>query len=236
MRTQDERGFVLHRYPYGETSVLLEVFTQAYGRVGVVARGVRQAGRAFAGAHLRPFQPLLLSWSARGELGTLVRAEAPEAAVGLHGQAVWCGFYVNELVLRLLHRHEAHDDLYRAYEQVLRTLADTGCQESALRTFEKRLLAALGYGLGLTHEARTGVPLKADRLYRYLLDEGPVDMANTEGIAVSGATLLALSRESVTDPEQLREAKILLRVALSRLLGDKPLYTRKLFRSMQQPQ
>ena len=123
MRIQDERAFVLHRYPYSETSVLLEVFTLVYGRMGLIARGVRQSGRAFAGAHLRPFQPLLLSWSARGELGTLTHADAPEAAIDLKGDAVWCGFYVNELVLRLLHRHEAHDDLYGAYEQVLRAVS-----------------------------------------------------------------------------------------------------------------
>ncbi|MHB8253620.1 MAG: DNA repair protein RecO [Acidiferrobacter sp.] len=235
MRTQDERAFVLHRYPYGETSVLLEVFTLAFGRVGIIARGVRRAGRSFAGAQLRPFQPLLLSWSARGELGTLARAETAEAAIGLHGHAVWCAFYVNELVLRLLHRHEAHGDLYGAYEQVLRTLAETGCQEAALRIFEKRLLAALGYGLGLTHDARSGEPLRAGGIYRYHLDEGPIEASSAEGLNVSGSTLMALAEECFSHPEQLREAKKLLRVTLSHLLGDKPLYTRSLFRSMYQP-
>jgi len=236
MRIQDERAFILHRYPYGETSVLLEVFTLAFGRVGIIARGARRAGRAFAGAHLRPFQPLLVSWSGRGELGTLVRAEAPEAAIGLSGDAVWCGFYVNELVLRLLHRHEAHGDLYGAYEQVLRALADTGCQEAALRVFEKRLLAALGYGLGLTHDARNGEPIRATGRYRYLRDQGAIEGASDQdGLGVTGDTLMALAKEIFTDPKQLREAKGLLRHAISHLLGDKPLYTRSLFRSLQHP-
>ena len=234
MRTDSERGFVLDRYPYGETSLLLEAFTHGCGRVGLVARGVRRPGRAFAGAHLRPFQPLLLSWSGRGDLGTLTRAEAPEAAIGLKGNAVWCAFYVNELVLRLLHRHEAHADLYGAYDDVLRTLAQGCCQEQALRIFEKRLLAGLGYGLALAHDAHTGEPLRAHRSYRYLPDEGPVaDDGEPRGVAVKGATLIALARETPLDPEQLREAKCLLRVALAPLLGDKPLYTRSLFRSMQ---
>lgn len=236
MRIQDERGFVLHCYPYGETSVLLEAFTSGFGRVGLVARGVRKPGRSFAGAHLRPFQPLLLSWTARGELGTLSRADAPEAAIGLHGNAVWCAFYINELVLRLLHRHEAHNELYAAYDAVLRTLADTQCQEGALRVFEKRLLASLGYGLGLRQDARTGAPLRARAVYRYIPDEGAVEEASEgEGLKVTGATLMALAKESFTDPEQLREAKVLLRAMLSPLLGNKPLYTRSLFRSVQHP-
>jgi DNA repair protein RecO (recombination protein O) len=236
MRTQDERGFVLHRYPYGETSVLLEAFTSSFGRVGLVARGVRKPGKGFAGAHLRPFQPLLLSWLGRGELGTLSRAEAPEAALALHGNAVWCAFYVNELVLRLLHRHEAHAELFTAYDKVLRTLADTQCQEATLRIFEKCLLASLGYGLALTHDARTGSPIRARTVYQYIPDEGPVeDVSEKGGVTLTGATIMALAKESFTDPEQLREAKVLLRTALAPLLGNKPLYTRSLFRSMRSP-
>jgi len=236
MRIQGEQAFVLHRYPYGETSVLLEAFTCDFGRVGLVARGVRKPGRAFAGAHLRPFQPLLLNWSARGELGTLAHAEAPEAAIGLRGNALWCGFYVNELVLRLLHRHEAHADLYAAYDRVLRELVDTTCQEGVLRIFEKRLLASLGYGLGLTHDARTGSAIQGTRSYGYIADEGFVaDTREGEGVQVMGSTLKALYDECFTHPDQLREAKVLLRGALNSLLGNKPLYTRSLFRSMQHP-
>ncbi len=236
MHTDGERGFVLHHYPYGETSLLLEAFTYAFGRVGIVARGVRRAGKAFAGAQLRPFQPLLLSWAGRGELGTLVRAESPEAAIELKGNAMWCAFYVNELVLRLVHRHEAHADLYIAYDEALRALADTHCQERVLRVFEKRLLAGLGYGLALLRDARSGEPVHAPATYRYIVDEGPVAAdAQTEGLRVRGATLIALARETFTDPEQLREAKMLLRAALAPLLGGKPLYTRSLFRSMQAP-
>ena len=236
MHTDGERGFVLHHYPYGETSLLLEAFTYAFGRVGIVARGARRAGKAFAGAQLRPFQPLLLTWAGRGELGTLVRAEAPEAAIEMKGNAVWCAFYVNELVLRLLHRHEAHADLYVAYDEVLRALADTDCQEGVLRIFEKRLLAGLGYGLALLRDARSGEAVRTSASYRYILDEGPVVADGlSEGLVIKGATLIALARETFTTPEQLREAKQLLRAALAPLLGGKPLYTRRLFRSMQVP-
>lgn len=237
MHTDGERGFVLHHYPYGETSLLLEAFTYAFGRVGIVARGVRRAGKAFAGAQLRPFQPLLLTWAGRGDLGTLVRAEAPEAAIELKGNAMWCAFYVNELVLRLLHRHEAHADLYVAYDGVLRALAATDCQECVLRIFEKRLLAALGYGLALLRDAHSGEPVHAAAVYRYIADEGPVAAAGarSEGLMVRGSTLIALAREESMDADQLREAKMLLRAALAPLLGGKPLYTRSLFRSMQKP-
>ncbi len=234
MRIDGERGFVLHRYPYGETSLLVEAFTYAFGRVGLVARGVRRAGKAFAGAHLRPFQPLLLSWSGRGELGTLVRAEAPEGAIELEGNAVWWAFYINELVLRLLHRHEAHADLYVAYDEALRALAASGCREEVLRIFEKRLLAGLGYGLALRRDARSGEPVEPQTDYRYLVDEGPIAGGDgREGLKVKGATLIALAQEAFTDGDQLREAKVLLRGALAVLLGDKPLHTRSLLRSIQ---
>lgn len=234
MRVLDEQAFVLHRYAYGESSVLLEVFTAAFGRVGLVARGARRAGRRFAGAYLCPFQPLLLSWSARGDLGTLSRAEASAAPIDLPGAAVWCAFYVNELVLRLVHRHEAHDAIYRAYEKVLQSLAAGGCQEQALRIFEKRLLAGLGYGLGLTTEARSGAAIRAEQQYVYVPDEGPVaaGAAGCPGVAIGGDTLAALAQESITDPRQLREAKGLLRALLANLLGDRPLHTRRLVRSL----
>lgn len=235
MRTEDERGYVLHRYPYGETSVLLEVFSCAFGRVGLVARGARSPGKGFAGAHLRPFQPLRLGWSARGELGTLTQAEALEGAIDLRGNAVWCAFYVNELVLRLLHRHEAHAELYEAYESVLRALAVSGCQEAPLRIFEKRLLASLGYGLGLSHDAQSGEPIRPTGRYRYVLEEGAIESAaRNEGLGVMGSTLIALAKEDLSDPDQLREAKGLLRSVLARLLGGKPLHTRTLFRSMRE--
>lgn len=233
MRVSDERAFVLHRYPYGETSFLLEIFSRTTGRVGVVARGARRGARSFGGAYLGPFQPLLLSWSSRGELGTLTRAEEFESPIPLQGQAVWCAFYVNELILRLLHRHEAHDELYTAYESVLHQLAVTGCDESVLRIFEKRLLAALGYGLALEREADTGCIIDSDVSYIYVLDEGPlVARQGLMGVTIGGSTLRALGTENFTDPHQLREAKTLLRLVLSRLLGEKPLYTRTLFRNL----
>ncbi|MDA8362208.1 MAG: DNA repair protein RecO [Gammaproteobacteria bacterium] len=237
MRVDEQRGYVLHRYAHGETSVLLEVFTAQFGRVGLIARGVRRPGRAFAGANLRPFQPLLLSWTERGDLGTLVGAEALSLHADLRGNAIWCGFYVNELLLRLLHRHESHPDLYGAYEVVLQALAEQGCQESILRIFEKRMLAALGYGLLLSHDRR-GRAIDADARYAYGIGEGPVPVTGNDpinGVPVQGSTLLALSAEKWSDPQQLREAKRLLRALVDELLGDKRLHTRSLFRALRVP-
>ncbi|MDA8390057.1 MAG: DNA repair protein RecO [Gammaproteobacteria bacterium] len=237
MRIDEQRGFVLHRHAYGETSVLLEVFTAQFGRAGLIAKGVRRPGRAFAGANLRPFQPLLLSWTQRGDLGTLVGAEPLPPHMDLRGNAIWCGFYVNELLLRLLHRHEGHADLYASYEAALQALALEGCQEPILRVFEKRMLAALGYGLLLSHD-RSGCAIDADAQYVYGVGEGPVAAAEAgavNGIAVRGSTLLALLAEEWSDPRQLREAKALLRVLVDELLGDKRLHTRSLFRALRAP-
>ncbi len=234
MRAEEQQGFVLHRHAYGETSVLLEIFTAQFGRVGLVAKGVRRPGRTFAGANLRPFQPLLLSWTQHGELGTLVAAETRMPHVELRGNAVWCGFYVNELLLRLLHRHEGHRDLYGAYEEALKALMRDGCQEPILRVFEKRMLAALGYGLLLSHD-RSGRAIDPDGLYVYGIGEGPVPAAQAgtlQGVAVRGSTLTGLASEQLAEPRQLREAKALLRVLVDGLLGEKPLHTRSLFRAL----
>ena len=235
MRIDEERGFVLHRYAYGETSILLEVFTARFGRVGLIAKGVRRPGRTFAGANLRPFQPLVLSWTQHGDLGRLVSAETVLPEIDLRGNAVWCGFYVNELLLRLLHRHEDHPELYAAYAVVLETLSATGCTGAVLRLFEKRMLAALGYGLLLDHD-RDGCPIDPQTRYVYGIGEGPVpdtQAGRLAGVVVQGATLLALAAEELHDPQQLREAKALLRTLIDGLLGDRPLHTRRLFKALQ---
>ncbi|MCP5155174.1 MAG: DNA repair protein RecO [Ectothiorhodospiraceae bacterium] len=224
-------GYVLHQRPYRETSVLLEVFARHQGRVGLVARGARRPASTTRG-QLRAFTPLLLSWSGRGELGNLHEVEGRGAVPELTGRALFCGFYLNELVLRLTERNDPHPELYVAYESALASLRASEPPEPVLRIFELRLLRALGYGLVLEHEADTDRPILAERRYRYLRETGPVADGIAEGdvVSVSGATLLALGREQLDDPVQAREAKRLLRWLLADLLGPRPLATRALFR------
>ncbi len=235
MRYHQQPAFILHQHDYSETSLLLEVFTSAHGRIGLIAKGARRPSGRLRGV-LKPFQRLLISWSGKSELGVLTGAETDGPDSALEGPALYCGFYMNEVLLRLLHRHDAHGALFEAYESALGCLRHDGSNEPVLRIFEKHLLRELGYGLVLDQDIGDRTPVDPAAMYDYVLDRGPVRLAHPElnipavGVRVRGASLLALAQESFSDPAVLRDAKALMRAALSRHLGDRPLNTRKLFR------
>lgn len=234
MRVQQQPGWILHQHPYSETSLLLETFTPEHGRVGLLAKGARRPGNRARG-FLKPFQPLVFGWSGRGDLPVLTSAEPQEPAPELYGEALYCGFYVNELLVRLLARHDPHPGLYEAYRTCLAVLRPGATNEAVLRLFEKRLLAEIGFGLVLDRDIGDNSPVAADAVYDYVLDRGPVRInperyARTQGVRVHGASLIALARDAFDDPTVLRDAKALMRAALARHLGDKPLRSRELFR------
>ena len=146
-----ERGFVLHQRPYRNTSQIVECITASHGRVGLVARGSR-AGRGARRALLQPFSPLRLSWTRRGELGTLTDVEADGPSAALAGESLLAAYYANELLLRLLARGDPNDSIHSCYSDCLSHLAASSNVPRALRLFELRLLRALGYGLELDHD------------------------------------------------------------------------------------
>lgn len=236
-----EPAYLLSLRPYQETSALLEVFTAAHGRVGLVARGVKTAKSRLRGL-LQPFARLLLSWVERGELGTLTGAEVdgsgaatPGASAGdynsfstpagLRGEAVFSGWYLNELLLRLLVRHDAHPVLFKWYADTLNSLT-TPRGPAGLRLFEKHLLQELGYGLHLPES------LPADAWYGYDSETGPHPAAARSDTSYRGASLLALAHETLDTDESLRDAKRLLRAALAPHLGDRPMETPRLMRAL----
>lgn len=236
MRIALQPAFILHRHAYRNTSLLLEVLSRDHGRVGLVARGVRVPRSRWQGL-LQPFLPLLLSWSGRGDLMNLNSAEEAGMAIAVPGERLFSGLYVNELLLRLVPRHDPHPGLFGHYRQVLEALAVSGevdspvriVEERALRIFEKRLLAELGYGLQLDREALAGNPIAPDAVYHYVLEQGPVAGERTQtGIPISGRSLLAFHREELDDPAVLREVKRLTRAALGVYLEGRPLRTREL--------
>ncbi|HLA75156.1 MAG TPA: DNA repair protein RecO [Gammaproteobacteria bacterium] len=222
-------AYVLHQRPYRDTSSLIEVFTPSFGRVGIVAKGSRSAKSRMQGL-LQPFQALLVSWSGRGELVTLTGCESGGPPRQLAGQVLVSGFYMSELLLRLLHRHDPHPVLFQAYSEALAALDQTNQQQRALRIFEKRLLQELGYALILDHQADTGEPLVADSVYNYELEKGPLphDTLNEHELTLHGRSLMSLANEELNDTLSLRESKRLTRAALALYLGGKPLHSRKL--------
>lgn len=210
----------------------MEAFSRQFGRIGLVARGARRPNSKLK-AVLQPFQPLLLSWTGRGDLGTLTGAEATGSATFLSGRPLLCGFYLNELLVRLLHRHDPHPELFDDYAASVAELARGVSEEVILRLFEKRLLAACGYGLNLTNEIESGELVQRDGCYEYVLEQGPRSCEpGVPGLTVAGTSLLALADGRLDDERALRDAKKLLRAALDLYLGGRPLKTREVLKAL----
>jgi DNA repair protein RecO (recombination protein O) len=233
VRVELEPGYILHSRSYRETSVILEVFTQGFGRAGLVARGARRPRSAMRGL-LNPFQPLRLSWSGRGELATLRSVEPGGIFSALSGDAVMAGFYVNELLMKLLHRFDPHPNLFAHYAALLAKLASGGELEASLRNFELDLLREIGYELNLECEAVTHEPLRDDQNYEFRIELGAVaaEQNTDEPTHFSGSELLAIGRGDFADTGHLRSAKRLLRNVLDYHLGGKGLQTRRIASAM----
>ncbi|MDP2760095.1 MAG: DNA repair protein RecO [Sideroxyarcus sp.] len=233
-RIQDEPAFVLHSYPFRETSLILEVFSRQHGRVPLVARGARRPRSGLRGL-LMSFQPLALSWFGKHELRTLHSAEWQGGQPQLQGTALLCGFYLNELMLNLMARDDPHERLFDYYQQTLQRLAQEDDHAFTLRCFEKHMLQELGYALTLTTEAKNGAPIAPGKRYRYILEHGAV--AETAepmpGMPVLGTTLLDMAADDYRDADTARQSKQLMRMLLDYYLAGKTLHTRELMRDLQ---
>lgn len=216
-------SFLLHTRPYRESSLLLELFTKDHGRIALVARGVRK-NRSRLRPLLQPFIPLLISWQGRGELMNLIDAEANGPSINLSGDHLLSGFYLNELLMRVLQKQDPHPALYTIYQQSLLELHEKNRLEKTLRLFEKKLLDELGYGLQLEHT------ISAEKHYHFYPDAG-FKLSEVESLPTifSGRSLLSLARNELDDETSLKDAKRLMRLALAPILGSQPLQSRKLF-------
>ncbi len=231
-RVQQQPGFILHHRPFRDSSQILDVVTRDHGRIAVVARGSRGSKSRLAGV-LRPFLPLRVSWVARSDLGTLTGAEATRRPFGLRGDAMLAGYYVNELLLNFLHRHDPQPEAYELYARALEGLASDRNVAGCLRTFEIEFLGLLGYALTLSHVAGTHDDLDPDASYEYRVEQGPVAVQRTSGERVfPGRTLLSIAALDFEDAEVLRAANRLLRHVIDWHLGGKELKSRKVLREM----
>jgi DNA repair protein RecO (recombination protein O) len=220
VRIEQQPAFILHARPYRETSLLIEAFSRDHGRVGLVARGVRRERSRLPRGVLQPLQPLLLSWIARGELGTLTGAEVASTPFTMSGDALLAAMYINELVLRLGARSDAPTHAFAAYAQCLARLAHDADMAWALRRFERDFLADIGYALALTHTV-TGEPVEADVDYLYDPDSGASKWREGAGWPrMSGAALLALDRDERPTTDQLAQLRRLVRATVRHLLGS----------------
>ncbi len=232
-RVEFEAAFLLHAMPYRESSQIIEVLGQHHGRIGLVARGSRRP-RSRWKQTLRSFQPMRMSWAGRGTLQTLGAAEATARPLVLTGMRLMAGWYMNELLINLLHRGDPHPDLFAHYGAALAALSEGKELEPVLRRFELVLLAEIGYGLVTDRDAVDAQPLQPERMYAYVADRGPVPavVGAGDGLVLSGADLLAIGRGDFDRPERLLGAKRLLREKLNWCLGGRSLKTRQVLAAM----
>lgn len=221
--------YILHHRAFRETSLLLDVFSEQYGRISLIVKGARQKKRSKMGLY-QLYQPLLLAWVGRGELFTLTTAEAAGPRFILKAEAALCGLYLNELMVKLLPLNEAEPEIFTAYQNALTSLQQTNNTELVLRLFEKRLLTHLGYGLVLDREYENGQQIDEHKHYFYQPDAGLIRWyPGQQQAAISGRSLQHLASELDFDVESLAEIKQLMRSVIHFYLGGKPLHSRKLF-------
>jgi DNA repair protein RecO (recombination protein O) len=245
-RIELEPAFVLHSYPYKETSLIVEVFSRGHGRTALIAKGARRPRSVLRGV-LHAFQPLRLSWAGAAELNTLVSAEWQGGMPFLRGPGLMSGFYLNELILRLLPRDDAHEILFDAYAESLARLGGGAPTAAVLRRFEKHLLTGLGYAMLLDRDAASGAPIDPARHYLYDPERGPLLVertaeGNAEGSArgvsgsemvVRGSTLLGLDRDDFSSAETLHQARGLMRALIGQRLHGQTLHTRSVLLELQ---
>jgi len=216
-----QAAYILRQQHYRETSLLLDVFTYEYGKIALLAKGVRKTKSKTAGL-LQPFMPLRLSYLGKSGLKIVTHVEIVPPVMPLQGLALYCGFYINELIGCFLHEHDPHPELFDSYRRCLLKLAQTKHLEAALRQFELELLEHTGYGLQLDGDA-DGLAIAADKRYRFAKGDGFV--ADIKGV-ISGTALLALSNQDFSEPQTLTEAKLLMRMVIDSHLQGKPLKSR----------
>jgi DNA repair protein RecO (recombination protein O) len=225
-RVERQPAFVLHERPYRESSALVEVLTRDHGRVGLVAKGLRTARPRFGRGVVVPLQALEIDWQARGELGLLTGADPVGAPIPLSGSGLLAALYLNELLVRLLPRHDPHPELVGRYAGCLGDLCDgdAAVHAWALRRFERDLLGSLGVAPVFDQDA-AGRPIDPGMRYRVAPEAGPVALGvgDDGGASVAGRALLALVGDDLPDRDTLRELKWLFRELVTHQLGGRGL-------------
>jgi DNA repair protein RecO (recombination protein O) len=231
MRVEHQPAYVLHLKPYRDTSAIVDLLTPDYGRISVVVRGVRKS-KSPKRQLLNPFHGLLVSFQGEGDLKLLTHFESHQRYFTLTGSHLYSGFYLNELLVRLLPEMDAHNDLFSLYESSIQSLHQQLDIEPVLRCFEFRLLLELGYAISFTEDAIHHHPIKKNARYLCDLEQGFIEVDSTvNGMIIGGEDLLLIEQNNYSLPATRRAAKNLTRYLLKPLLGKRPLKSRELFLS-----
>src|SRR5450830_57234 len=221
-------GFVLHSYPYKETSLIVDVFSRDHGRVALVAKGAKRPHSQLRGV-LQTFQPLSVGWAGKSEVRTLTAAEWVGGLLPLEKAALLCGFYLNELLVKLLARDDPHPALFDHYVSTLNQLAHGESAPIVLRKFERALLKETGVAADWTVCVTNGKAVEAGEMYVVDPEQGVrFPRLSDSGPKVSGKTLLDMEKEDYSDVNTQMQSKFLMRSLLSHHLGGAQLNTRQI--------
>ena len=234
-KQENQDVYILHTYPFKETSLIAELFAEGHGRISVVAKGARRPRSSLRGM-LQSFQLLQATWSGRGEMKTLHNIEWCDKFLQVDGNALICGFYINELIIRLLPREDSYPKLFNFYHFTMKTLANEENPEIALRKFELKLLQELGYEVPLKQD-ENGDSIVSDKFYIYEAEYGASETSKTSktenGVKILGKTLLDMAGDEYKEDNTQLQSKQLMRYLIAHYLGDKPLNSKQLFTNLQ---
>ena len=230
------KALILHSRPYQESSLIVDIFSREYGRFSGVVKGGRRKKSRKQGL-LQPFVPLLLSWQGRSELKTITQVELENSPIVLHGDAVYSGLYLNELLVKMLYKFDVHEEIFDQYEYCLQAITKDDFIEESLRYFERFLLNNLGYGFSCNTEAENYQPIQPDSWYQFNSDQGFLEIFSAPSLKLQpycfkGKEILAIGNDNLTDKEVRRSAKRLMRMALAPHLGNEPLKSRTIFNKL----
>lgn len=235
MRIHQQLAYVLLNRPYSETSWIVEIVSRDYGRIALMAKGARRIKSKLKGV-LLPFQPVLLSWTGKGEIPTLTSAEIDQSDFNLiehelTGDALVCGFYCNELLINVLHRHDPHPILFDQYHQTILALCTSQDLSRTLRNFEQLVIKETGYEVSFELEADGKTPIRAEGYYQFIPSKGFLPVAQTDKIAVQGKVVLSLldAGDLSLSSTEVSFRKHLMREILRQTLGNKKIISRELF-------
>ena len=231
-KQENQNVYILHTYPFKETSLIVELFSEHHGRIPVVAKGARRP-RSILRGMLQAFQPLQATWSGNGDIKTLHNIEWSAKYLAIDGDALICGFYLNELLIRLLLREGTHSGLFKFYHEAIEMLSLKNNLSVTLRRFELRLLQELGYQIPLKLDGNSE-PILAEKVYSYQAEYGAGDSSESkDGIKVMGQTLIDMNVDNYENSQTEKQSKLLMRYLIAHYLGNKPLNSKQLFSHIQ---
>lgn len=227
-RIEDHNIYILHTYPFKETSLIVEALSESFGRISLLAKGARRP-RSLLRGYLQPFQMIQATWSNVSELKTLYNVEWNSQYLGLKNQALICGFYMNELIMKLLPKDESSNDFFNFYHQQLEKLTLTTSYEILLRVFELKLLEELGYKVKLD-EDENGDPVNPKKFYYYEAEYGAsFPDTSTNGVKIIGQTLIDMHNSDYSHMNTLKESKLLMRYLMRFYTGYDLVKSKELF-------